>query len=114
MTCRCQVAAGFAGFLGVRGLLPAGLAVTDLVPCDLVPCDLAPTGFFRAATGLMVIGRPAGVATASLGSGPCLKNARQPGESWDFLAIMQAVTRSTLGISELQSLNASGVQACSC
>jgi hypothetical protein len=60
----------------------------------------------------MTVGRPAGLAAASLGSG--LKCARQAGESWDFLATMQAVTRLISGISELQSRNASPVQACSC
>ena len=65
------------------------------------------------AAGLMAIGRPAGPLAASRGSGP-LNCARHGGESWDFLAIMQAVTRSTLGISELQRRKASPVQACSC
>ena len=88
-----QVEAGFAGFLG------AGLRAlaTDL----------------RGVVGLIVRGRPAGAAVARLGSGP--RNcARQGGESCDFLAAMQAVTRSTLGISELQRRKASLVQACSC
>ena len=46
---RAQVAAGFAGFLGLRGVVPAG--------------------FFRAMTGLMAIGRPAGAAATGSGSG---------------------------------------------
>jgi len=62
----------------------------------------------------MTVGRPAGLAAAALGSGSGLNCARQAGESWDFLATMQAVTRLTSGISELQSRNASLVQACSC
>ena len=64
----------------------------------------------RGPVGLIAIGLPTGTDEASLGSGP-LNCARQGGESWDFLATMQAVTRSTLGISELQSRNASLVQA---
>ena len=91
MVRRAQVAAGLAGFLGLRTL------AADL----------------RGVVGRIVIGLPAGADAASLGSGP-LNCARQGGESWDFLATMQAVTRSTLGISELQSRNASLVQACSC
>jgi hypothetical protein len=59
-------------------------------------------------------GRPAGLAAAAAGSGSGLNCSRQAGESWDFLATMQAVTRLTSGISELQSRNASPVQACSC
>ena len=91
MARRAQVAAGFAGFLGLRTL------AADL----------------RGVVGRIVIGLPAGAEVAWLGSGP-LNCARQDGESWDFLAAMQAVTRSTLGISELQSRKASLVQACSC
>ena len=88
-----QVEAGLAGFLDLRALALAA--------------DL------RGAAGLIVIGLPAGADLAWLGSGP-LNCARHGGESWDFLATMQAVTRSTLGISELQSRKASLVQACSC
>ena len=88
---RAQVEAGFADFLCLRGL------AADL----------------RGVTGLIAIGLPAGLDEASLGSGP-LNCARQGGESCDFLATMQAVTRSTLGISELQRRKASLVQACSC
>ena len=87
---RAQVSAGFAGFLGLRAL------AVDL-----------------RGTGLIASGLPAGAELAWLGSGP-LNCARQGGESWDFLASMQAVTRSTLGISELQRRKASLVQACSC
>ena len=82
----------FAGFLALR------LALTD----------------FRGVVGLIAIGLPAGAAVAWLGSGSGLNCARQGGESCDFLANMQAVTRSTSGISELQSRKASLVQACSC
>jgi len=89
---RTQVEAGFAGFLGLR----------------VLAADL------REAAGLIAIGLPAGADPAWLGSGSGLKCARQPGESWDFLATMQAVTRSTSGISELQSRKASPEQACSC
>lgn len=92
MACRAQVRAGFADFLGLRAL------AADL----------------RGAAGLIAIGLPAGAEAARLGSGPDLNCARQGGESCDFLATMQAVTRSTLGISELQSRKASLVQACSC
>src|ERR1700687_4417055 len=84
---RGQVSPGLAAFLGWRG------------------CAL--TGF-RALAGLMLSGLPA--ATADSGSG--LKNARHPGVSCDLFLIMQAVTRSTSGISALQSRNASGLQAC--
>ena len=87
-----QLAAGLAGFFGFFGLAltalrgVAGLRLTGL----------------RAATG------------AAIGSGSGLKNARQPGESCDFLLTMQAVTASTFGIWGPQSRNASPVQACSC
>lgn len=91
---RAQVEARFAGFLDLRALALAA--------------DL------RGPAGLIVIGLPAGADVASLGSGPDLNCARHGGESWDFLATMQAVTRSTLGISELQRRKASLVQACSC
>ena len=83
--------AGLAGFLCLRSL------AADL----------------RGPAGLIAIGLPAGADAARLGSGP-LNCARHPGESWDFLATMQAVTRSTLGISALQRRKASPVQACSC
>jgi len=90
---RAQVEAGFfAGFLVLR------LALTDL----------------RGVAGLIAIGLPAGATAARLGSGSGLNCARHGGESCDFLATMQAVTRSTSGISELQSRKASLVQACSC
>ena len=82
----------FAGFLALRLVL---------------------TGF-RGVVGLIAIGRPAGAAVAWPGSGSGLNCARHGGESCDFLATMQAVTRSTSGISELQSRKASLVQACSC
>src|SRR5687768_4651115 len=85
--------ARFAGFLALRGL-----ALTAL----------------RDVAGRMTVGRPAGLTAAALGSGSGLKCARQAGESWDFLATMQAVTRLISGIPELQSRNASPVQACSC
>ncbi|WP_291575765.1 hypothetical protein [Bradyrhizobium sp.] len=95
---RCgQVVAGFAGFTGFTGFLDV--------------CGLAWTGF-RTVSGLMFIGLPAATGTASGSDG--LKNTLQPGESWDFLAIMQTVTRSTSGISELHSLNASPLHACCC
>ena len=58
----------------------------------------APCALLRAA-GLITIGRPADAAALASGSGPGLKNARQPGESCDLLRTMQAVTRSTSGIS---------------
>ena len=88
---RTQVEAGFAVFLGLRAL------AADL----------------RGVAGLIAIGLPTGPVAASRGSGP-LNCARHGGDSWDFLATMQAVTRSTLGISELQRRKASLVQACSC
>ena len=89
---RAQVEAGFlVGFLGLRSL-----------------ADL------RGVVGLIAIGLPAGAAVAWLGSGSGLNCARQAGESCDFLATMQAVTRSTFGISELHNRKASLVQACSC
>jgi hypothetical protein len=93
-----QVAAGF--FAGLAAGLAAGFLAAG----------------FRAllaglrATGLMLVGAPA----ATLGSGSGLNWARHGGESWDLLRTMQAVTRSTSGMSELQSRNASPVQACSC
>jgi hypothetical protein len=86
-----QVAAGFFGFLDFRALLLTG---------------------FREVAGRMASGRPAttGVTAAS---GPDLKNARQPGLSCDWFLTMQAVTRSTSGISALQRRNASPEHACS-
>jgi hypothetical protein len=89
---RRQVAR-FAGFLALRAL-----ALTAL----------------RGVAGRMTVGRPTGLAAAALGSGYGLNCDRQAGESWDFLATMQAVTRLISGISELHSRNASPVQACSC
>ena len=100
---RRQVAAGFAGLAGlVDGLVDGFLDLRVLALTDL-----------RGAAGLMTVGRPAGRASTRLGSGSGLKCARHPGESWDLLRTMQAVTASTLGISALQSRNASPVQACS-
>lgn len=84
-----QVAPGLAGFLGVRSLA-------------LTP--------FLAFAGLMLSRFP---AATGVGSGS-LKNARHPGVSWDLFLIMQAVMRSTSGISALQSRNASALQACCC
>ncbi len=86
-----QVAPGLAGFLGVRGLAP-------------MP--------FPALAGLMLSGFPAATGVAAA-SGP-LKNARHPGVSWDLFLIMQAVMRSTSGMSALQRRNASALQACCC
>jgi len=83
-----QVETRLAGFLRLRDFALAGL---------------------RAVTGLMLTGVPAGAEAAS--SGPGLKYTRHSGESSDFFATMQAVTRSTSGISELQSRNASPLQA---
>jgi hypothetical protein len=83
-----QVAAGFAGFFGLRGLALTG---------------------FRGDAGLMVSGRPAATGVTS-GAGS-LKNTRHSGESCDLLRIMQAVMRSTSGISGPQSLKASLLQA---
>ena len=83
-----QVAAGFAGFFA-----------------------FAFDFFAVVVAGAMVSGLPAGVAAAALGSGPERKNARHCGESCDFFATMQAVTRSTSGISDEQRRKASGWQA---
>ena len=88
---RAQVEARLAGFLDLRVL-----------------ADL------RGVVGLIAIGLPAGADETRLGSGSGLNCARHGGESCDFLATMHAVTRSTLGISELHSRKASLVQACSC
>ena len=95
-----QVAAGLAGFLGFRGFALTGLTLTGL----------ALTGF-REATGLMLIGLPA-AAGVTICSGSGLKYTRQPGESWDFFLIMQAVMRSTSGTNSPQSCMASPLQAC--
>jgi len=86
---RDQVAFGLVGFLGLRVLL----------------------GGLRAVTGAMLSGWPAGAAAASSGLG--LKYTRQPGESCALFLTMQAVTRSTSGISGPQSRNASPLQAAS-
>src|SRR5690349_6628461 len=64
--------AGFTGFLVLRVLALAAL---------------------RGVAGRITVGRPAGLVAASLGSGSGLNCARQGGESSDFLATMQAVTR---------------------
>ena len=81
-----QVAAGFAGFFAFAF-------------------------FVDVAAGLMLSGLPTGAAVAALGSGPERKKARHCGESCDFLATMQAVTRSMSGISDEQRRKASGWQA---
>src|SRR6266567_1281431 len=86
-----QVAPGFAGFLGLRRLALTGF------------CELA---------GLMLSGLPAAAGVAA--DSDSLKNARHPGVSWDLFLIMQAVMRSTSGMSALQSRNASALQACCC
>jgi hypothetical protein len=93
---RRRQAAGFVGFLALRSLTLA-LALAAL----------------RGVADRIAVGLPTGPAAASPGSGS-LKYTRQGGESWSFLATMQAVTRPTSGISELHSRNASPVQACSC
>lgn len=67
--------------------------------------------FAVVVAGVMVIGLPAGAVAAALGSGPERKKARHCGESCDFFATMQAVTRSISGISEEQRRKASGWQA---
>ena len=90
-----QVPAGFAGLddglFAFRGLTLTGL---------------------RGVAGRITVGRPTVLAETSLGSEP--KCARQAGESCDLFRTMQAVTRLMSGMSELQSRNASPVQACSC
>jgi hypothetical protein len=76
--------------------------------------DLALAGF-RECVGLMLRGRPAATGvTAASGSGSGLNWARQGGLSCDLFLAMQAVTRSTSGISALQRRNASLVHACCC
>src|ERR1700709_554275 len=89
---RDQVVGGVLSGL-VEGFLDAGLRA------------LLATGL--RATGLMLVGSPA----AALGSGSGLNCARHGGESWDLLRTMQPVTRSTSGISRLQSRKASPVPA---
>jgi hypothetical protein len=68
---------------------------------------------FRAVTGVRRTGLRAVTAGAATGSGD-LKYTRQPGLSWAFLAIMQAVTRPTSGIASPQSRKASPLHACCC
>ena len=72
--------------------------------------DLALTGFFAPA-GFRLSGLPAWTDVTA-GSGSGRKNTRQPGLSCDLFRTMQTVTRSTSGISVLQSRNASSEQAC--
>src|SRR6476619_3160302 len=67
-----QVAAGLAGFFGFFGLVLAFLLAG------------------LRATGRILVGGPA----TSSGSGPARKYWRHSGDSCDFRAIMQAVTRS--------------------
>jgi hypothetical protein len=76
-----QVSPGFAGFLDLDGFALAG---------------------FRALAGLMLSGLPA-AAGAAVASGSGLKNARHTGVNCDLFLIMQAVTRSTSGISAPQA-----------
>jgi hypothetical protein len=78
-----QVAAGFLGFFG--------FALEDLTLAGFA------TGL--RATGLISVGRPTDAEDAGSGR----KCARQPGDSRALLRIMQAVTRSTSGISEPQN-----------
>src|SRR5579871_5269916 len=82
-----QVAAGFAGFFA-----------------------FAFDFFAVVVAGAIFSGLPAGAA-AALGSGPERKNARHCGESCDFFATMQAVTRSMSGISDEHRRKASGWHA---
>jgi hypothetical protein len=65
---------------------------------------------FRADAGLAFAGSPEGAL--ALGGGP--KTLRHSGESCDLLRIMQAVMRSTSGISDPQRRSASPVQYCCC
>src|SRR5204862_7846431 len=74
----------------------------------LVLRDFARAGL-RTATGLTRTDLSARTAAVSPRVG--LKYTRHPGESSDFLLTMQVVTRSTSGISEPQSRNASPLQA---
>jgi len=67
---------------------------------------------FREGAGLMLRGIPA-LTGVTAGSGS-RKKTRQPGVSWSLFLIMQAVTRSTSGMSELHSRNASSLQAACC
>jgi hypothetical protein len=92
LSCDVRHAAGFAGFF-LRGL-----ALTAL----------------RGVAGRIAIGPPAALAETSSGSGPDLNCARHGGESCDLFLIMQAVMRSTSGMSEPHRRNASPVQACCC
>jgi hypothetical protein len=90
--CRGQLALGFAGFLGLRGL-----ALTD----------------FREGAGLMLRGLPEATGVTTGAASGSLKYTRQPGVSCDLFLTMQAVTRSTSGISGPQRRNASLLHACS-
>ena len=88
---RCRQVAGFAGFLALRVL-----ALTAL----------------RGVAGRITVGRPAGPAAASLGSGSGLKYARQGGESWDFLgdhAGRHAVDIGNLGAAEPERIAGAGL-----
>jgi hypothetical protein len=89
-----QVWPGFAGFLGLRGLALTG---------------------FREDAGLMLRGLPeaTGVSAGAPSGSDDLKYTRQPGVSCDLFLIMQAVTRSTSGMSAPQRRNASPLHACS-
>jgi len=74
------------------------LALTGLALTGLAFTGLALTGL--RTTGLISVGWPA----AADGAGEAgLKCARQPAESRALLRIMQAVTRSTSGISGPQN-----------
>ena len=87
-----QFAPAFADFLGLRGL-----ALTD----------------FRVDAGLMLRGLPEATGVTSGAASGSLKYTRQPGVSCDLFLIMQAVMRSTSGISGPQRRNASPLHACS-
>src|ERR1700737_3671591 len=70
---------------------------------------------FREDAGLMLRGLPeaTGVTAGAPSGSDDLKYTRQPGVSCDLFLIMQAVTRSTSGMSAPQRRNASPLHACS-
>jgi len=74
--------------------------------------DLALTDFCEDA-GLMLRGLPEATGVTTGAASGSLKYTRQPGVSCDLFLIMQAVTRSTSGISGPQRRNASPLHACS-
>jgi hypothetical protein len=92
---------------GYRHGLPSNRADAKPAIAGLRSRPVLPLSFLCAA------GRgPAFAPLPAWPRAPAGRTPGQPGERWDLFRIMQTVTRSTLGISALQSRNASPLLAC--